>query len=157
VVVFTRYWVIGLSFAAMVLVLPIGLRYSIPQEPNIEQIPYWIRIEFVFPVFIEFLEGGNIDVSYPVSSLGILLPVISTAHIILAAFGVKIAKREVDFSMIWKLVAIVAFIDLAAFIPTFRMNWGSFPLPLIILIGLPLAWLGRLPPTADPFADTVTE
>ncbi len=147
-----RFWAIGLAFAALVLILPIGLRYGMSYNPDLLPDSYWIRFEFVFPLFVE-LSDGNVDISFPVSALGILFPVIGIAHIVLAVLGYRIAKREVDFSFVYKVILIITLLDLAAFFPTFLAEWGNIPLPLALLLGLPLAWLGKLPPVVDPFED----
>ena len=138
-----RYWAIGIVFAILVLILPIGIRYATPDS-------YWIRFEFIFPLFVEFTEG-NVAIAYPVSALGILFPVIGIAHVLVAVVGYRIAKREIGFSYSYKALLVVTLIDLMAFFPTFRTDWGNIPLPLALLVGLPLAWLGRLPPVADSF------
>ena len=151
-----RFWMFGLAFVVLVLALPIGLRYGVIYDPSPAPDSSWIQVEFVLPLIVEVFEG-NVEFLFPVSSLGIFFPIISIAHIYLATIGYTIAKREVDFSRVWKLLLIVTVIDAAAFFPTFLTTWGNIPLPLTFLIGLPLAWLGRSLPVITPFDGIETE
>ena len=142
----SRHSKIGLAFMVLSLFLPIGIRYHISGGSA----PSWIEVECAFPLVIEVLDEGW-QILFLRSSLGIFFPLVISGHSILSYYGYKIKKRDADLFHIQIVLLLLTLFEVAVYFPTFRADWGSIPLPLTLLIGLPLAKLGTLPSAKDPF------
>ena len=143
---FTRQSKIGLAFMVLSLFLPIGIRYHISNDSA----PSWIEVECAFPLVIEVIDEGW-QILFLRSSLGIFLPLVLSGHSILSYYGYKIMKREAELLHIQIALLLLTLFEVVMYFPTFHTDWGSIPLPLTLLIGLPLAKLGTLPSAKDPF------
>ena len=124
----------GILFAIFSVILPVGLRYR--SEPS-------YTIEFFFPLRV-VVTPTSLRMAPFTSSLGILLPVFVTIHLLLVWQGLKIIKGESNTQHIIYLLLISVVVSLVGFT-------NAIPLPLMLPIGLLLAKVGEPKQVQGPF------
>lgn len=123
------------------IALPIGIRYRIVDDSTT------ITLDFLLPVILRISDSGW-EFMFPYSVLGIMIPILSILAILLVWYSVQSVQNEQKHSLLLWLLVLNTLLDFLIFFPTISPDRGSFPLPLVLIIGLFLYQFG-LPKETD--------
>ncbi|MFW9848248.1 MAG: hypothetical protein ACFFF4_03865 [Candidatus Thorarchaeota archaeon] len=141
-----------ISLAVLVILslfLPVGIRYANYPSPSGEQ-EFWLQIESILPFLIELYQG-DWTITWFVSTIGILIPIFLTIHLLLVYQVLRISRGQKELSSVIYYLAAVVLISLVGYFPTFQVNGGNIPLPLMFPIGLVFAKYLAAPPIDGAF------
>jgi predicted permease len=147
-----RQQIAGILLFICAVLLPVGVRYHTLATIVPGPMKYIYHVEFWIPIVIELNPGGWSILLFS-SALGVFLPIFALAHIWVAMQGIEMARGRAVYCGIRNAVLMATLVSVMGFFPTFRMDWGNVPVPLILVVGLLLAKWGIPPPSDDPFEE----
>jgi hypothetical protein len=151
-----RQQIAGILVSVCAVLLPVGTRYHVLASVGPGPVEYAFQIEFWIPLMIEvYPQGWAVVLSF--GALGAFLPIFALAHVWVILQGVEMVRGRAVYCGIRNATLLAALVALIGFFPSFRLDWGNIPLPLILVFGLALAKWGTPRPCAAPFEGMMNE